>query len=677
MKLSLKWRIVGVLTLLLVAILGSSVFSIQKVSNVESQLREVNEINNVKLRHAINFRGSVHDRSILIRDVSLGRAPGELESSVAQIEELAAFYQASAVPMDALFADNVPDQPAEREILQRIKDVEARTLPIIEEVITLTQNGARESAKTLILDEARPAFIEWLAVINEFINYQEALNRDIGEDVSSAVNTFIYVKEAILGVALLIGFVSIFMIYRALRPLSQVTGAIERVSHGDLSVEVGSGGVGEVGELQTAAATMIGTLEKNTEEREKMLAAQAEAREAAARAEADRHKAEAEQTASSAERERKARLEAAAKEAAATERLVGAVLNVVGRARDGDFSERLPRDFEQKSLIDVADAINSLVDAVEEGLSRTMSFLADLSRSDLTARLSGDMQGAFARLKEDANRAASSLEGALQEVSLRTSELERSMGTITRSTAAVNDQTETTAETLARTAESIERLNASVRETANTSRQADDFAREALVEAENGRSVVEETISAMNQIDALAGEMSSMVAVINEIAFQTNLLALNAGVEAARAGDAGRGFAVVASEVRALAQRASNASVSINELIDRSAKQVQTGVSLVGNTGNAITTMADALNRISEQIAAISEAAVEQSGRTEEISRSARELDQATRSNAEMARETMSAIGETVRATQAVSGQLAIFRTSEGGSRGMTLPMAS
>lgn len=55
------------------------------------------------------------------------------------------------------------------------------------------------------------------------------------------------------------------------------------------------------------------------------------------------------------------------------------------------------------------------------------------------------------------------------------------------------------------------------------------------------------------RLEAMLGQLASIVQTIDDIASQTNLLALNAAIEAARAGDAGRGFAVVAQEVKKLA----------------------------------------------------------------------------------------------------------------------------
>ena len=70
-----------------------------------------------------------------------------------------------------------------------------------------------------------------------------------------------------------------------------------------------------------------------------------------------------------------------------------------------------------------------------------------------------------------------------------------------------------------------------------------------------------------DDIRAMIGEVSQIVASINHIAAQTNLLALNATIEAARAGEAGRGFAVVASEVKKLASDTKLATEAASRMI--------------------------------------------------------------------------------------------------------------
>ncbi|MEM1380484.1 MAG: methyl-accepting chemotaxis protein [Pseudomonadota bacterium] len=130
--------------------------------------------------------------------------------------------------------------------------------------------------------------------------------------------------------------------------------------------------------------------------------------------------------------------------------------------------------------------------------------------------------------------------------------------------------------------------------------------------ARQGGDVVKTAITAMGEIESSSSEISQIIVMIDDIAFQTNLLALNAGVEAARAGDAGRGFAVVASEVRALAQRSSDAAKQIKDLISKSTQEVASGVGLVGQTGEVLENIIEAINRINVQFQQLNESAGQQ-----------------------------------------------------------------
>ncbi|MBP6851989.1 MAG: MCP four helix bundle domain-containing protein, partial [Rhodoferax sp.] len=70
-KLTLGSRLAlgfGVLILLMIAL---TVLGISRVSSINSGLATIGDVNSVKQRYAINFRGSVHDRAISLRDVTL------------------------------------------------------------------------------------------------------------------------------------------------------------------------------------------------------------------------------------------------------------------------------------------------------------------------------------------------------------------------------------------------------------------------------------------------------------------------------------------------------------------------------------------------------------------------------------------------------------------------------
>jgi len=216
--LSVAARLALSFALVLAMMLVLTVVSIVKVNAIEGSLTTVSEDNNVKQRYAINFRGSVHDRAIALRDLTLVDDK-ELGEVLATITRLNDDYQRSARPLDAIFAGERGRQvrPEERADLERIKAVEARAMPLAERIITARRAGNVEAARQMMLEQAKPAFTEWLASINKFIDLQESMSQAESAKARSTARGFQAFMLVLLGAALVAGVVLAMLITRSIR----------------------------------------------------------------------------------------------------------------------------------------------------------------------------------------------------------------------------------------------------------------------------------------------------------------------------------------------------------------------------------------------------------------------------------------------------------------------------
>ncbi|MDA1050175.1 MAG: methyl-accepting chemotaxis protein [Planctomycetota bacterium] len=190
------------------------------------------------------------------------------------------------------------------------------------------------------------------------------------------------------------------------------------------------------------------------------------------------------------------------------------------------------------------------------------------------------------------------------------------------------------AASLEETAASLEEITATVDQNAENADQANGVALRSRHTAEQGGEVVGRAVQAMRDIEVSSKKISDIISAIDELAFQTNLLALNAAVEAARAGEQGRGFAVVAGEVRNLAQRSAAAAKEIKVLIEDSVEKVETGSSLVNQSGEKLNEITAAVQQVTNIVGEIAGACREQSVAIEQVSRAVSQIDHATQVSA-------------------------------------------
>jgi methyl-accepting chemotaxis protein len=312
------------------------------------------------------------------------------------------------------------------------------------------------------------------------------------------------------------------------------------------------------------------------------------------------------------------------------------------------------------------EAVGARLAEVVEGLANG---LGQLASGDLTHTLNTPFAPEYERLRGDFNAAVEGLQGALREVLGHAEAIASGTGQIAGAATDMAQRTEQQAANLEQTAAALDEITATVRQTATGSARAQTVATTAKTEAEQSAKVVHDAVTAMGEIEGSARQIGQIIGVIDEIAFQTNLLALNAGVEAARAGEAGRGFAVVAQEVRALAQRAADAAKEIKTLISTSMQQVERGVRLVGETGQALGRIQTGVGEINAAISEIAASAQEQATGLAEVNTAVNQMDQTTQQNAAMVEESTTATQSLSKETDALTRALSRFRIATAPAR--------
>jgi methyl-accepting chemotaxis protein len=453
-------------------------------------------------------------------------------------------------------------------------------------------------------------------------------------EIDGVVMQSLQVLAIIGAIALIVAGTIAVLISRVItQPIPKLSTAMEKIAGGELSTEVPF----------TGFRNEIGAMARNVEVFRQNSARVIEMTDAEVAAEAQRV------------RERAAMMQT-------LERSFG---DVVGAAVKGDFSKRVEADFADAELNAIANSINSLVTTVDSGLAETTRVLGALAETDLTNRVEGEYEGAFAQLQADTNAVADKLTDVVGQLKETSRALKLATGEILSGANDLSERTTKQAATIEETSATMEQLAATVLQNAVRAKEASDAAGMVSRTAQEGGQVMGQATEAMERITSSSGKISNIIGLIDDIAFQTNLLALNASVEAARAGEAGKGFAVVAVEVRRLAQSAAQASSEVKALIEQSAGEVKGGSKLVADAAARLGAMVIAARTSNELMEGIARESREQAAAIEEVNAAVRQLDEMTQHNAALVEETNAAIEQTEAQARELDNVVEIFTIAE------------
>ena len=235
--------------------------------------------------------------------------------------------------------------------------------------------------------------------------------------------------------------------------------------------------------------------------------------------------------------------------------------------------------------------------------------------------------------------------------------------------------TQVQASSVAETSASIDQMVTSIQRVADTAKLLVDISHRSREEVQTGMLTMDKATEGLNRtshaiessseiIDVLgrrADDIGKIIEVIDDLAEQTNLLALNAAIEAARAGEHGLGFAVVAEEVRKLAEKSTQSTKEISELIQGIQKEAREAVNNMEKSTSMVQEglllnkdLSQALEKISNVVSEVYKFSQEIGAATMEQSSGSSQIAKATNRLTEITQEINSSVEEQASGSQAV-----------------------
>lgn len=371
--------------------------------------------------------------------------------------------------------------------------------------------------------------------------------------------------------------------------LRRLANKAERMGEGDLTVDLETDRIDEVGILYGSFATMRDSLKATLDDLE-------EQRERArdAQRQTEQHNREL-----VAEAERYS--------------------EVMSACAGGDLERRLEPETDHDAMVSIAQAFNEMIEDLETAVAQVKTISTDVARTSTEVQTSSD----------EIRRASAEVTTSVQEISNGSAKQAEDLSV---ATSEVKEMSATVEEVAAATSNIAKQSN-QVDELATDGQQA---AEETTIEMHTASEQTEAVAETIRALDEEADQIQEIVELIDEIAGQTNMLALNAAIESSRSQSAaseGGGFQAVADEVKELATQTQAAVEDVETMIEsiqrratKSATQIEETEAVIGSATEGVDDLTRKLDRIAteiEQVAAgveeIDQATDEQAGSAEEL----------------------------------------------------------
>lgn len=118
------------------------------------------------------------------------------------------------------------------------------------------------------------------------------------------------------------------------------------------------------------------------------------------------------------------------------------------------------------------------------------------------------------------------------------------------------------------TMDKVKEINNSINKISSEAKHHSTSVNQLSSAIEKTKEVFKKNMISVDKLKQSAKDVFNVISVIEDVTEQTNLLAINASIEASHAGEFGKGFIVVANEIKTLAEKTTDNSKKIKEMLD-------------------------------------------------------------------------------------------------------------
>ena len=332
----------------------------------------------------------------------------------------------------------------------------------------------------------------------------------------------------------------------------------------------------------------------------------------------------------------------------------------------------------------------TLVQAINQPLSRLVGVTEAMRQADFTKRVVLDRQDEFGKLGDGFDRMADDLTALVGQVQQSGIQVNTSVNEIA---ATAKEQQATASEIAATTTEigaTSREISATSKELVKTMGEVSAVAEQSATLAGSGQAGLARMEDTMRHVIEAAGGINAKLAVLNEkagninqvvttitkVADQTNLLSLNAAIEAEKAGEYGRGFAVVATEIRRLADQTAVATYDIEQMVkemqsavsagvmgmDKFSEEVRRGMQEVQQVGGQLAQIIQQVQALAPRVESVNEGMQAQATGAEQISQALTQLSEAAQQTVESLRQSGLAIDELNKVSSGLRNGISRFK---------------